>query len=77
MLGWALGFHNADDPHDVLSPDRGNRRPTPSLSTLVHAVRRRERPRRVLHHVGTLAGGAGVRRRAGLQEAAPAPRRAG
>ena len=59
LLGWALTFHNADDPHDVLSPTR-----LPpayeSLSILVRAVRRRERPPRLLHHLATAAAGAGV-----------------
>jgi choline dehydrogenase-like flavoprotein len=57
LLGWALTFHNADDPHDVLSPTR-----LPpsyeSLSVLIRALRRRERPGRLLHHLGTVAAGA-------------------
>jgi choline dehydrogenase-like flavoprotein len=56
MLGWALTFHNADDPHDVLSP----RRQPPayeSLAVLAHAWRRREAPRRFLHHVGSVVSG--------------------
>ena len=54
MLGWALTFHNADDPHDVLSPTR---QPPAyeSLSVLLHALRRREYPRRLLHHLGAVA----------------------
>ena len=52
LLGWALTFHNADDPHDVLSPTR-----LPpayeSLSVLIHALRRRERPPRLLRHLAT------------------------
>jgi choline dehydrogenase-like flavoprotein len=54
MLGWALTFHNADDPHDVLSPTR---QPAAyaSLSVLLHALRRGEYPRRCLHHLGTVA----------------------
>ena len=54
LLGWALTFHNADAPHDVLSPTR---MPPAyeSLSTLVHAWRRRERPPRLLRHLATVA----------------------
>jgi choline dehydrogenase-like flavoprotein len=59
LLGWALTFHNADDPHDVLSPTR---QPPAyeSLSVLVHALRRRERPPHLLRHLATVAAGAGV-----------------
>jgi choline dehydrogenase-like flavoprotein len=55
MLGWALTFHNAADPHDVLSPTQ---QPPAyaSLSVLLHALRRREYPGRFLHHLGTVAG---------------------
>jgi choline dehydrogenase-like flavoprotein len=57
LLGWALTFHNADDPHDVLSPTRLEPAYA-SLSVLVRALRRRERPRRLLHHLGTTIAGA-------------------
>jgi choline dehydrogenase-like flavoprotein len=57
LLGWALTFHNADDPHDVLSPTRLE--PAyESLAVLARALRGRERPRRLLHHLGTVAAGA-------------------
>jgi choline dehydrogenase-like flavoprotein len=59
LLGWALTFHNADDPHDVLSPTQ-----LPpayeSLSLLIHALQRRERPPQILRHVANVAAGAGV-----------------
>jgi choline dehydrogenase-like flavoprotein len=58
LLGCALTFHNADDPHDVLSPAR-----LPdaylSLSLLIRVLRRIERPRRLLQHIGNVAAGAG------------------
>ena len=56
LLGCALTFHNADDPHDVLSPAR---MPAAyeSLGVLVRAMRRGERPPRILRHLGNVLTG--------------------
>jgi choline dehydrogenase-like flavoprotein len=59
LPGSALTFHDADNPHDVLSPAR-----LPpayeSLAVLVRAVRQRERPPGLLRHLATIATGPGV-----------------
>jgi choline dehydrogenase-like flavoprotein len=54
-LGFAVTLHDADDPHDVLSLAQvkpGYR----SLHALVHAIRRRRRPDRLLHHLRNVMG---------------------
>jgi hypothetical protein len=56
LPGFALTFHDEDDPHDVLSP--GRMPPAyESLATLVRAARSGERPQRTLHHLATIATG--------------------
>jgi hypothetical protein len=51
LLGCALTLHNAEDPHDVLSPTR-QPKGYESLRVLMRAARRGERPRHVWRHVG-------------------------
>ena len=56
LPGFALTFHDDDDPHDVLSP--GRMPPAyESLATLVRAARQGQRPPRTLHHLGNVVTG--------------------
>jgi choline dehydrogenase-like flavoprotein len=50
-LGFAVTLHDADDPHDIFSLAQTNDGYR-SLQTLASAVQKRQRPDRVLHHVG-------------------------
>jgi choline dehydrogenase-like flavoprotein len=56
LLGCALTLHNAEDPHDVLSPTR-QPEGYESLRVLMKAARRAERPHHFWHHVGNVVTG--------------------
>jgi choline dehydrogenase-like flavoprotein len=56
LPGCALTLHNAEDPHDVLSPTR-QPEGYESLRFLMKAARRRERPRQFWRHVGNVVTG--------------------